>query len=687
MNSPLSVFKYLFLITISFACVSDLNDATNFSNAKVKVENVELALPAAKATLAIKDLVTDIDTANITFGAETPFGRQIIINYKDTIISRGISNIARVPDKTISRSIPIPPIAIPNLNTASTLTLGSILAGSPGDGLPFIRFTLPDITRDLPLATGAQFEFIEFETGEMELTVNNNTEGVLSFTYEIRNKSDNSLIGSATFANIPAKGSQVRTIDLKAKILRKSLKFVLKSFSNTSTVGTIRYTDNITFNLNFKNLKYKRIALRFNRALNFTQLDTINLDQSGVDIWRIIFKAGSLTYQLNSNLPAGLSGTIKLTLPDFKLSGSPIEENINFRSGRLAAGTIALDGADADLTNYTPPHSRFGIRLEVAIAASDPTKVLEFSNANNFDIKFGTKNFTYSFFEGVIQKQRIPLENADLNFTLIDSTLNTASIKLNQVVMNLEVSNGYGVESQLQIDRLRFQNKSGQNLDMIVSPNPAIIAAGNPTITQTNSKVTKLNVDNSADIANLAPNKLNYDFDITVNPNSSAFKMAFNDKSKVDVFLEVGIVLAGSVKGLSRTLDFKSDFGNLKSKVDKVNSTSIRIFSDNTLPVDLNLQVLLLDEGDKVTDSLFSKGNERIIKAGVTDGSGAVTASTVTTLDIPIDLDKLANSKKIRLRVSADTENDGTKSVIFYDRNKVILEVGFRVKGSVLQKL
>ena len=687
-NNLSATFKYLWLISISLACFSDINDATDLDNATVKVSNVELALPAAKATLAIKDFITEVDTANIRFGAETAFGRQIILNYTDTIISQGITGLTEVPDKTIDKSIDIPPVDIPDLNTRSTLKLGDILAGTPRDGVPFVPFTLPgDLSKDIPLTNANQFEFIEFETGEIQLSVVNNTEAVLSFTYEIRNKDDNSLVGSTTFTNIPAKGSQVRTIGLKDKVLRSAAQFVLKGLSNSRTGGTVRYTDDIAFDLTFRNATYKRISARLTKSLSFSEVDTVDLDQKDIEIWRIILKTGSLTYQLSSNLPRGLSGTIKLTLPDFKLNGSAVEEDINFRGGQLASGSIVLDGADADLTNYTPAHSRFGVKVDVDISASDPSRALEFSNSNKFDISFGIKNFKYSFFEGVIKKQKLPLQNADLNFTLIDSTLNTADIKLNQVVMNIEVSNGYGVESQLEIDQLRFENKNKQTLDMVVSPNPAIIAAGNPSITQTNPKVTKLNVDNAPDIANLTPSKLSYDLNLTVNPGESGFKIAFNDKSTVDVLLEVGIVLAGSISGLERTLDFKSDFGNLKNELDNITSSSLRIFSDNSLPIDLSLQVLLLNDKDEVTDSLFSKGNEKIILAGVTNSAGAVTNSTVTTLDLPIDLDKFINSKKIRLRINANTEDNGTKSVVFYDRNQVTIELGFRIKGSVSQKL
>ncbi len=137
------------------------------------------------------------------------------------------------------------------------------------------------------------------------------------------------------------------------------------------------------------------------------------------------------------------------------------------------------------------------------------------------------------------------------------------------------------------------------------------------------------------------PDKLEYAFDVQINPlgnvsGSNDFIYAGNN-IKVNTNLEIPLSILAQQLLLEDTVAI--DVGSYKEK-NKIQDGKLFLFAQNGFPLDVTMQVYLVDEFNKKKDSLLIQGQNTMSSAKV-DANNKVIAKTPVRFEIPISKEKL----------------------------------------------
>jgi len=116
-----------------------------------------------------------------------------------------------------------------------------------------------------------------------------------------------------------------------------------------------------------------------------------------------------------------------------------------------------------------------------------------------------------------------------------------------------------------------------------------------------------------------------------------------------------------------------------------IQSGLVRLYNSNGFPMDVNLQAYFVDSAYHKLDSLISP-SQTVFKSGVVNLSGMVTAPTATTLDIPVDnnrIKNITNSKYIIIQGALSTTNSGKTNVKLYSYYTLLVRLGIQIQGNI----
>jgi hypothetical protein len=131
-----------------------------------------------------------------------------------------------------------------------------------------------------------------------------------------------------------------------------------------------------------------------------------------------------------------------------------------------------------------------------------------------------------------------------------------------------------------------------------------------------------------------------------------------------------------------------SDFDVEKEfeKLDDLTYFKIKLFANNGLPAQVNVQAYFIDSLGVIQDSLFySQSEQFIIEGGFTDNQGKVIQkrSKLTEIVYPRDrIEKMKTVKKVVYVAIISTDDiEHLKNVKFYASDAIDLKMGIHVKG------
>ncbi len=676
-NQLLHTVCYIFLTLLSIGCIP--KDTFDFDEALITVDETEVVFPMAKAELRIIDLINKKDTGNIVYGIQEERGRQISFFYTDTLFSDHISDVVQVGTRAFNETFSLPSLALPDINTNTNIILGNILAGNPVDGTtPFPPFTFPfPITDQIALSNSNDFSFIDPSGGTLEVTISNTTESDLAFTLELEN------IGNVVF-NIPTNNTETQTINLAGTTINNQITYTIANLSGPGSLGTLNYDDGLDIQFNFNNLTYQQAGIRFTEPIISNQQFIFNIDINNIEFYRLLLKTGKFNYNISNSLANGLDITYTLNLPDFIRNGQSITESLNVITPNGAVGSIELEDADVDLTNYTPAHSCFILDLTLSITPDN--QIYIFNSNEVFNAHFEISNFTYQIFEGLIPQQTINLGRDTLRIGIFENTLNGGDFQLSDVDMSITVENGYGKEIGVSLSNPRFQNLDAIRSSLIVTPNPLIAMPATLNGNQIQPGNSDFMLTNVFDSFSIYPNLFYYDAFAVLGSNSTNASTVFTDESALRVITNITIPFRGRANDISGQSTFELNLSNIYDAIDSITESSLRIYANNAIPVDLKLQIFLLNISGVIEDSLFSE-DLPVVAASQTNDQGITIANTILTIDVDIDLKDLLNSNQIQIRLRGLHENTNQEEFIFFDDDIIELKLGLKIKGNYTETI
>jgi hypothetical protein len=263
--------------------------------------------------------------------------------------------------------------------------------------------------------------------------------------------------------------------------------------------------------------------------------------------------------------------------------------------------------------------------------------------------------------------------------------------------INLVVDNSFGLPLGINLFGLTaYSQKTGIETDITISGvNPFIINApdlsqiGKSVITEISVNKTNSNID---DVTNTTLSYIDYSARLLTNPEGIVAQDNFvidSSRASVDFEVVLPMDLRAEDFELEDTVDF--DLSEIPDTNDdfEIKSFQIRMETTNGMPVDINMQVELVDKFYNVLDSLFTEETKNVLPSAQVDENEKVIAPSqdTITIDFPPDrLDLIRNTRYAMVRGTFETTDYGQTMVKFYSYYEIGFKLGVKTEISAYRK-
>ncbi|MBY0426989.1 MAG: hypothetical protein K2Q22_15240 [Cytophagales bacterium] len=425
---------------------------------------------------------------------------------------------------------------------------------------------------------------------------------------------------------IPIISSNLRVIDAVNKADTQNI------YLNSEGYYTIRYRDTV-------------FTLPANEIIAFPDQNLTSKLRATNSFVPILPAGNTLAATTTSSFQMSLNNGMKLKNAD--LSGGNL--NLSFSSdfkhdvtiefqftGLVKNGVTLSKTYDLSYTGSTPVVKTDNIDLNGYTISTDPNYRLPYTvkitlkgsgnsvSPNEFlQVTSSTTNLKYSKWVGNAGSFLIPVPEGQVQVGVFNQAIPVADISLVKPSLTVKFINSFGIPSFFGITKLysttaydlntfyqitttafspNLYNRSTgtwTGLKDILYPAPSNVSAASAVSVTTPFVIDNTN-SNLVGILNPAPKFIHYGTSVYVNGSSD--DNYIRSDSKLSVFTEIDLPLYGyiSVYGLADTFNI-----SLPTK-DNVKSVTVRLFTDNSIPIRMNLQGYFLDSLNHKIDSLVT---------------------------------------------------------------------------------
>lgn len=345
-----------------------------------------------------------------------------------------------------------------------------------------------------------------------------------------------------------------------------------------------------------------------------------------------------LIYQLPNALKNGKPFTISETIPK---EGSFLEKDYD-----LSGYVIDLRGQNGNVYNtilqtYT---------MLVSNSASGPTTAYYGDGAR---VELTYSKIQPQYIEGYFGQQKIDIAVDTARFGL-DQNFRAKNFMLSEASLGFKLYNEFGAEFGASIFNLNAINSAdGKTVTLTqgalsnLNINRATHAAtGGPLSSE---KDILLNGSNSNIVPFISclPSRLTYQGSIFLNPlgNISSYNDFAYYNTGVRLVADINIPMRFNADYFVLTTSAKTDFSGVK-QLDKVKGGSFIFKVTNGYPFDAELQAYLMDESDRIVDSLYTA--ENVVRRGTIDAQNEVTNPVESNIYVPVTREKIEHLKQCR---------------------------------------
>lgn len=420
---------------------------------------------------------------------------------------------------------------------------------------------------------------------------------------------------------------------------------------------------------------------------------SLNLDLAGAQLTYASVRNGVLQLTIKSLIPAKVHFTYDI--PAAEKNGIPFTFS-DFIPASNGTDTVVYTKAFS-IANYNLQLTGNGSQFNRINFLVTPTID---NNSSAFNVSNG--QFLFLVENSLVSLQPSYIKGYFGQLDLITSSGNTeidfmkklvsGTIDLPEVTMDLQFYNYLG--ANLRIRPNQFVSYNSKTQQSVILSHPSIgnsVNVDRATYSNTYPPVTPFieilhfdaqNSNLEAFMENL-PDQVNYDFEANLNPygnlsgNNDFFYTLFPPK----IAMHIQAPLKASIQNLvfADTLDYNLTDATL---LDNFLSGEFRVLVTNEMPMELGLNIYLLDDSQTIIDSLFS---EDLIAAPPVAGNGVVLAPVSGILHFPISEEKITNLKqaqKILIKARILTK-PGTVQPHLTLQNKLHLKIIADVKYHV----
>jgi hypothetical protein len=423
---------------------------------------------------------------------------------------------------------------------------------------------------------------------------------------------------------------------------------------------------------------------------SFSKSESITYDfsaENDVQIDSINFKSGEFNFQISNTFPC--QGSLTINIPSLVRNNQTYQKSFPLYPNQTISENINLSGYKLSLSKFPGDYNKFDISYTINLIYNGE----QMTSNENININYNTTNWEFAGIFGYFGQAQVALDTDSVPLRIFSNSTG-GYFALTNPKINLIIDNYFGFPIQIKFNTLESVNDfTGIATPMLYSsfPNPFSIAA--PLISEIGkSKRSELFINkNNSNVDSLitpTPKKVIYAIEALGNYNNPPSVAARNfmlESSRFTISTEIELPLEGFAHSFSivDTLGFQFS----EDKPDLIEWVDFRINIENSFPVDVKVQLVLLDENYNTLDSLMAGGIEQVIKSGNVNSSGRVTSPTNKITDVKFDQSRVDNLNKAKFVIvkgttntwQASASNLQNKVVKIYDDYKLEVKVGMKI--------
>ncbi len=418
-------------------------------------------------------------------------------------------------------------------------------------------------------------------------------------------------------------------------------------------------------------------------------ITTVIPGPTGVGVRVVDLKAGTLYFSLINTLQDTVTGYFDL--PQMTKNGVPFRTSSFTVAPGKSWNSGVIDVADHRLNMN---NNQLSFRYFAYTPNGNRVKV---PNLSGFDVGVAFSNLKFSYLEGNWGNQEYQLTRDTIEIDINQTNLK-GDVRVTNPKVTMRILNSWGFPTRGVIKYLSFIGQNGEEIPLNStvfqqSPNGSkyvdfaypLWSAGE--IGQT--KYTDINLDdtnsNIADIFNSQPTRLIYEVDGISNANSDPDVIGFlTDESAIRLQIRVELLLEGSVRNFGAEQTVPLDFSGMNSLDSAgIESVEFKLVTENGTPVDIDGQIYFRDETGVAVDSLFERGQSKIMTSAPVS-NGVATDQTRTENFISMNAARFDHIRQTArsafMKIFFTTAENGQVPVRFLAEDATTLKMGIRVK-------
>lgn len=664
---PTTFLKFLYIFLINIVIVS------TYSCRKQNAEwESDWAVPLIKTEIHLTDLLPSDNLSNDTLGLHR-------IVYRTSLYNIAVDSLFVIPDTIRTRTFTIDSLSLYDATTIFPISLGEICRQAGILGLliisnqgntvpvgPIPAFNTPPFE----ISADTLFTSMTLEEGTMELGFKNELPiDITDVKFELKNRSDNSIIVSGTFPIIKSNESVKQEFSLAGKTVEGKLNAQIVSFASPGSNGVpvlIDTANAIVAELRVFNLRpFTATAIWPSQNL-VNQKQDFNIRGLDVLLKEALVKSGVIRFRMKSSIPDSVR--FMYTLPAAIKDGKSFE--INTVLPPANPGEFSEFVRDYDFTGYRLDMSgqnkdTFNAAFNTYLVRIDSSGVMKtFSKSDLFILELGFVGIRPSYARGYLFTDTFLISNNTTELDVFQEF--EGKLNFDDAWLELNLENNIGADASLLLRNLiAIDSRTGQEITLTGEPiqlvhqiNRATDQGGqlpiNPSLF--NYSITKNN-SNIVDLINLLPDQLKYSVDIVTNPlgNTSNYNDFIYDGKLLNLDLSLTIPMKISAEGLALSKIMELDLSN--QNFEEIQSGKLNFLFNNWFPFDCKINLTLINEDGSDGTNLLNEN--QIIKSAIVEPSGMVIKPEFSHLEIALDanlIKQLSAVNKIRVKTTFDTK-------------------------------
>jgi len=419
-------------------------------------------------------------------------------------------------------------------------------------------------------------------------------------------------------------------------------------------------------------------------TFEYLVFDTQFTGHNGERLDSILIKNGLMEFEVTTDL--NHDGYLEITIPSLTKYGVTFRKRIDFTYSGNSSTTVKVTASLEDyyltLINTGGLHNYLKEYIKVSATKLATPDLSPYS----FELKQSTKGLNYYLAMGYFHQHTINIDETSIPINLFDNQT-VSSIFIEDPHLIIKFHNSYGLPTDITMDEF-YAEKDGvkKNITSSLLPTISINYPSFAQIGQSDTTTLHFNINNSniKDIIAMNPKKIVFKGFAQTNPSGTPTDNFILDTSKIMVDAELEIPMYG------RALEFELrdttaiNTGDTPDYPNEIKSITINLNSDNGFPIDVKLQLYMIDSLDNIIDSVFKSEGHLVAAAPIGPAPDyRVTSKQHNLARISLDqsqIDSYNKAEGLILSARASTTDAGTKVVKLYSDYSVYMEVSAKVE-------